>query len=140
MTTEWAGIVLVNAQGELLLNLRDDSASNRWPNCWDVIGGTVEQGETPDECLVREVREEIGEALVSFQPVKVYHVPFEGSIARFHVYSGRLDKPAGELTLCEGQEHRFFRVSELDSLTIARGTDLVLRDFIATPAYEALCR
>ncbi len=31
-----------------------------YPNCWDVIGGRVEQGETIDAALHRELGEEIG--------------------------------------------------------------------------------
>ena len=138
---EWAGIVLVNTSGEILLNLRDDSAADYWPNCWDVIGGVVEDDETPDECLVREMREETGEALTSFDPFNVYDVPLpNGGVAKFHVYCGRLNKPASELVLGEGQEHRFFPISQLDALNLASGTDLVLRDFVASASYEALRR
>ena len=136
---DWAGIVLVNARGEILLNLRDDNPTDHWPNCWDVIGGVVEDGETPDECMVREMREETGEALAGFDAFRVYDVPVpNGGVAKFHVYAGRLDKPASALVLGEGQEHRFFPVSELDGLNIARGTDLVLRDFVTSPSYESL--
>ena len=138
---EWAGIVLVNTSGEILLNLRDDSTTDYWPNCWDVIGGVVEDGETPDECLVGEMREETGEELTSFDSFKVYDVPLpNGGVAKFHVYCGRLDKPALDLVLGEGQEHRFFPVSQLDALNLASGTDLVLREFVASPLYEALLR
>ena len=132
---EWAGIILVNAHGEILLNLREDSPTDSWPNCWDVIGGTVEPGETPDECIVREVREEIGEALVNLLPFKVYDVPDGGGVAKFHVYSGRLDKPASELVLGEGQEHRFFAVEEIAALDLVRGIETVLSDFRASEHY-----
>lgn len=136
---EWAGIILVNTNGEILLNLRDDSPTNSWPNCWDVIGGTVEDSETPDECILREMHEETGETLTAVDRFKAYDVPLQnGGVAKFHVYSGRLDKPACELILGEGQAHRFFSTSELDRLNIARGTDVVLRDFVASSTYKAL--
>jgi 8-oxo-dGTP diphosphatase len=136
---QWAGIVLVNTRGEILLNLRDDSPEINWPNQWDVIGGTVEDGETPDDCMVREMLEETGEVLTDIRPFKVYDVPLlNGNTARFHVYSARLDKPAEALVLGEGQEHRFFAIADLDGLSIVRGTDMVLQEFIASPAYQAL--
>ena len=138
---QWAGIVLVNSRGDILLNLRDDSPEINWPNKWDVIGGVVEEGETPDECMVREMQEETGEALEAFEPFKVYQVPLlSGDTAQFHVYSARLDKAAEELFLGEGQEHRFFPVEDLAGLDIVRGTDLVLSEFVASPSYQALLR
>jgi 8-oxo-dGTP diphosphatase len=138
---QWAGIILVNARGEILLNLRDDNPAINWPNQWDVIGGVVEEGETPDECMVREMKEETGEALGDFQAFKTYDVPLiDGGSASFHVYSARLDLPAAGLVLGEGQEHCFFAPHALAGLRIVRGTDMVLREFLASDDYQALLR
>jgi 8-oxo-dGTP diphosphatase len=138
---QWAGIVLVNAGGEILLNLRSDDPEDAWPNQWDVIGGKVEDGETPDECMVREMREEMGKPLSEFALFKTYEVPLAGggAAAEFHVYAARLDVPANELLVGEGQEHRFFAARALQGLDIACGTDMVLRDFLASASYQALC-
>jgi 8-oxo-dGTP diphosphatase len=133
---EWAGIVLVNSRGEILLNLRDNNPAINWPNRWDVIGGVVEDGETPDECMIREMREETGEELGPFELFKVYEVPLlDGRTALFHVYSAHLDKPASALILGEGQEHRFFSVRDLEEIEVVRGIDLVLGEFVASPAF-----
>jgi 8-oxo-dGTP diphosphatase len=127
---------LVNSRGEILLNLRDNNPAINWPNQWDVIGGVVEDGETPDQCIVREMREETGEELRKFDPFNVYQVPLlDGRAALFHVYSAHLDKPASALVLGEGQEHRFFSVEELLNIKIVRGTDLMLREFVTSPTY-----
>ncbi len=53
-------ILFVNDSGQVLLCLRDNKLEIPCPNCWDIIGGHVEQGETPEQCIVREVKEEIG--------------------------------------------------------------------------------
>jgi 8-oxo-dGTP diphosphatase len=49
--------VLIVKNGRLLLAKRTNSHGN---NCWAPIGGHLEYGESPEECTVREVREEVG--------------------------------------------------------------------------------
>lgn len=38
------------------------------PNCWDLIGGHIEPGETPELALVREAEEEVGLTPVRLVP------------------------------------------------------------------------
>jgi 8-oxo-dGTP diphosphatase len=52
------GALLVRADRKVLLGLRAPWKRS-WPGHWDTIGGRVEPGETLDEALVREVREEL---------------------------------------------------------------------------------
>ena len=59
MMKEIAAIILENDKGEFLLALRDNKPGIPFPNHWDLIGGHVEDGETPEEALVREVKEEL---------------------------------------------------------------------------------
>ena len=45
--------------GKVLLAHRHPQ--RRWfPNCWDLIGGHIEPGESPEQAMRRECREEIG--------------------------------------------------------------------------------
>lgn len=53
-----AAIILENDKREILLSLRDNKPGIPFPNYWDLIGGHVEEGETPEEALVREVKTE----------------------------------------------------------------------------------
>lgn len=53
------GALLVNEDAQVLLGLRA-SWKKAWPDHWDSIGGRVEPGETLDEAMKREVREETG--------------------------------------------------------------------------------
>ncbi len=45
---------------DLLVILRDDIADIPYPGHWDLPGGGREGDETPEACVLRETREEVG--------------------------------------------------------------------------------
>ena len=46
--------------GQMLTILRDNKENIPWPNMWELPGGGREGNESPFECAVREVYEELG--------------------------------------------------------------------------------
>lgn len=52
------GAVLLNEKNEVLCALRSQHMS--MPGLWEFPGGKIEPGETPQESLRREIREELG--------------------------------------------------------------------------------
>ncbi len=55
-----------NEKGEILL-----VKSYKWPGKWVVMGGHVEWGERYEEALVREVKEEVGLAVIFDRVIEV---------------------------------------------------------------------
>jgi 8-oxo-dGTP pyrophosphatase MutT (NUDIX family) len=58
-----AAAALLIVDGRYLLQLRDNKTGIFFPNHWGCFGGALDPGETPEQTLIREVREELGLAL-----------------------------------------------------------------------------
>ncbi len=79
-----AGVVfLAKDTGRCLLQLRN--SDKRFKNTWGFWGGMIEKGETPYECIQRELEEEIGfvPELKKLNPIDVY----QSKDKNFYYYS-----------------------------------------------------
>lgn len=66
-----AHALVINKDNKILVTRRS-SANDYMPFYWDIPGGTVEIGETVEEALVRELKEETKIDIVPKKPVYVY--------------------------------------------------------------------
>ena len=94
-------------EGALLLGRRAPT-KRICPEMWDVIGGHVEAGETFEQTLARELKEEIG--VIPVASVSLGSIPFahDGKDVVFHMF--RVDRWEGEPSLAndENTELRWF--------------------------------
>ncbi len=118
-------VIIHNKKNHVLLILRDDSPDIPYPNMWDIPGGHIEDGETPIECIIREMKEEIGTDINSCSLFKVYNFMDRTE----YVFSIRMDLNTNKIILTEGQEIRWFSEAEICKLTLAYGFNRVARDF-----------
>lgn len=76
-----------NSKGEVYLQRRP-AWKDIQPGKWDTsVGGHIDYGETPEQALVREVREELG--IIDFVPEQMGMYVFESSRERELVYVHR---------------------------------------------------
>ena len=76
-----------NSRGEVYLQKRPEWKDIQ-PGKWDTaVGGHIDEGETPEQALIREVREELG--ITDFKPERVGQYVFESQREREYVYVNR---------------------------------------------------
>jgi len=92
-------------------------ANDRQANKWEFPGGTVEQDETPEACLKREIREEFGiKVLVGrFFGESVYHYD-HGSI---QLLAYRAHWASGKIVLKEHADCRWVSSKQLSEYDFA---------------------
>jgi 8-oxo-dGTP diphosphatase len=129
---EIAQALLFDRDCKLLIYLRDDKLTIPFPNHWDLFGGHVEQGETPDQALCREVREEVGVTLESWRLFRRYEC-LAGDVypnAKF-IYCAQIDLSPADLTLYEGQKLASIAAAERFDYKFANILSAIVEDFIA---------
>ncbi len=120
-----ASILFVNARREVLLFLRDRKPDIPYPDTWDVPGGHVEQGETPEECIVREMKEEMGIDLSGFR----LHCAVEFDDRIEYTFWKEAELKVEEIQLTEGQCLRWFTEEEVRSTRLAYGFNEIVARF-----------
>jgi 8-oxo-dGTP diphosphatase len=118
-------ILFVNSRHQVLLFLRDDRPDIPFPNVWDVPGGHVEPDETPEECIVREMAEEMGMELRGFRLFSARE--FEDRTE--YTYWKAVDLAIDEITLTEGQCLRWFTQEEVQRTPLPYGFNDIVADF-----------
>ena len=129
---EIAAIILENNKGEFLLYLRDNKSGIPFPDHWDLIGGHVEEGETPEEALVREFKEELDLDLKEYRFYKKYECLTGDAYENIkYIYSGKINLPVEEITLLEGVRPQYFSKEEIPNVRFANILRSIVMEYIA---------
>lgn len=124
---EGTACVLTDAEGRVLLQLRDDIATIRYPNHWSLPGGVVEPGETPERTIRRELEEEIGRAPDELREVGRIVDAYRNLI---HIYAAPFPVPLAQLALGEGQALGYYAASQLGEINLTPDALVILRWFL----------
>jgi len=125
MKRKGASIIFVNDKRQILLFLRDNRPDIPYPNMWDVPGGHVERLENPEECIVREMKEEMNLTLDEFALFS--KIEFEDRIE--YTFWARADFVIDEIELNEGQKLKWFTKDEAKQTQLAYGFNEIVERF-----------
>ncbi len=120
-----ASIIFYNRSQEVLLVLRDNIPTISYPGLWDLPGGHIEDNETAEECIVREMLEEIE---VNVEGCALFRI-YEFSDRTEYVFMKEADFDIQYITLHEGQMLRWFSKNNAQALELAYGFNEVLEDY-----------
>jgi 8-oxo-dGTP pyrophosphatase MutT (NUDIX family) len=98
--------IIFSKDGKLLMGKKDPAKGGVYSDCWHIPGGGIDEGETLEQGLRREIMEEVGIDVLPYNPV---FIPEKGS--------GVSEKTlkTGENVLCR-MEFNIFRVDINDRL------------------------
>ena len=105
-------VVLPYVHDKVLMQLRDMKKGINFPGCWGFFGGSIDDGETPEEASKRELLEEIG-----YKPAGMYKMGFDvvrdlGNLS-IHAYCCPLTISIGKIDLQEGMDLGLFSLEEI---------------------------
>ncbi|MEH7226704.1 NUDIX hydrolase [Bacillus sp. JJ1566] len=107
------GIIINNENVLLLKNERNE---------WELPGGRIEEYEKPEECLVREVQEELGinctvENIIDSWVFEV----LKGKFVFIVTYLCECDNPSNILISEEHQEFRWVNLEGIENINVPEG-------------------
>ncbi len=121
-----AGIILLNSNNHVLLLLRDNKIDIPYPNMWDIPGGKVEEGESPEETVRREMMEEMSiKVLGEINLFKIY----TSENLTDYIFWKRIDLSPAEINLNEGQRIEYFSLDRIRKTELAFNYNSVLEEF-----------
>jgi 8-oxo-dGTP diphosphatase len=122
---ESSNIILLNSEKRVLLYLRDDKPTLLYPNMWALPGGYREEGETPEQCILREIEEELG---VKLGEVTLFTAA-QRSYGIEHTFWAKVDFHLEEIILTEGQALRWFTFDEIKKTKLGYEDNEILEAF-----------
>lgn len=111
-------VILLNPEGKILLQLRDNKKDIPFPNQWSLFGGLVDEGETPEDCVLREIREELGIVLGKIDLVLVRIRDECGQDVEDNIFVSEVIVDDAQLELAEGADMKWFSTYEIQATDV----------------------
>ncbi len=117
---------IIMRENKVLVTQRSEKM--RIPLKWEFPGGKVEENETAEDCLIREIQEELSLKIEIFKRLKPSAYDYETFSIRlipFIVFS-----KSGQIVLAEHKSYKWLDKSELRALDWAPADIPILEEFL----------
>lgn len=124
MKTRVVAVAIIEKDGKFLMGNKAKDVGP-YPNTWRLPGGGVEEDETPEEAITREVKEETGLGVTKIE--KAGYLEDEepnkhGEMTHYKFHVFRVETIGNENVTAEFPELRWIAKSEFNSIPLARPT------------------
>ena len=122
-------ICYIEQDGNYLMLHRTKKENDQSHDKWLGVGGKFDKDESPDECILREVKEETGLTLTSYQlrGVMTFVSDIWETEYMFIYTAGRFE---GELTECSEGDLQWIKKTEVMNLKLWEGDKIFLKKLI----------
>ena len=126
-------MIYLEKNNQYLMLYRNKKKKDINKNKYIGVGGHVEKGETPDEAIVREVKEETGLDLLSFRKRGLVYFVLNGYEEEMYIYTSLDFK--GELIECNEGDLLWVDKDKVMSLPIWEGDKYFLKYLLEEDKY-----
>lgn len=116
-----ATLCYVQKDGHTLMLYRNKKKNDYHEGKWNGLGGKFEQGESPEQCAIREVREESGLTMLNPHMAGFITFPMFDGKDDWYVFLFRCDEFTGDLINSDEGELAWIPNDKLFSLNLWKG-------------------
>ncbi len=117
------GIILNDKQQLLIASVPSHKVIQKRGE-WEFPGGTIEEGETPEKALLRELQEEIGIIALDFHKIKSHSVTTYKAVILLELFL--VTRFEGEAQGLEGQQLKWIFVDQLDDFNLIESNKQII--------------
>lgn len=121
---EIVSAIIISKDGKIFQGMKDPNSGGVYLDCWHIPGGGVDEGETNEQALVREIKEETG---IDITPYKIELIDDLGGGEHETFW-----EPLKEVVLCK-MKFYVYKVEIADKLAseikVSLDDDLVTSDW-----------
>jgi 8-oxo-dGTP diphosphatase len=128
MRVKVAIAIIINNENKILIARRPEGKPH--PGLWEFPGGKIEQGETVEDALKREVYEEVHLKVETAELFKQVQHDYKEELVFLNFM--RVTKFTGDAIGKENQPIRWIKLQDLAKYTFPKASDVVIEQLLTT--------